>query len=757
MSFIDFSTLNEPQRQAVECTEGPLLILAGAGSGKTRVLTYRIAHIIADKNVAPWNILAITFTNKAAKEMRERLIGILGDQAADIWVSTFHSMCAKILRRDIEKLGYTRSFAIYDETDAQTLLKQVIKDLNLSDKLFAAKDVKYAISSAKNILQTPAEYLKSSHGDFRAQKIHDIYVAYEKRLKENNALDFDDLLVKTLDLFAQHPPVLEYYRNKFMYIHVDEYQDTNTPQYMLVNLMGGKYSNVCVVGDDDQSIYSWRGADITNILNFEKDYQSCTTIKLEQNYRSTGLILSAANGVIKNNMGRKSKKLWTSQGDGDPVFEICLRDEQHEASHVVGDINKLMSEAGARPADFAVLYRANAQSRVMEEHLVQAGIPYMVYGGMKFYDRKEIKDIVSYLKLISNPLDNISLARIINVPKRSIGNATVEVIRSIAAANGESMFTTLFDSESFEGQLRPQARRAIENFANMMGDFMAIKDEMPLGEYVERVVHMSGLRAQFEGKEDDEAVTRIQNIKEFLGAVEKFASEVPGATLEQYLENVALVSDVDEDSEGRGAVTLMTMHSAKGLEFPYVYVLGVEEGVFPGQRSFTDPDRLEEERRLCYVAITRAEKRAHLLRAKQRVLFGMTQRNSPSRFLSEIPSGTKDVIDLSMPDRSSAGNFGGYGNYGSGHRASTSQASFAVRSENGPRRSPAALPGFGNPISTAPSNQTFAVGDSVSHPKFGAGKVSTVDGSGARQTVTIAFDSGETKKLISSIAPLTKL
>ncbi len=750
MPLIDLATLNTPQRQAVECTEGPLLILAGAGSGKTRVLTYRIAHIISKKNIAPWNILAITFTNKAAKEMQERLEGLLGERAQDIWVSTFHSMCARILRRDIEKLGYTRSFTIYDEDDAITLLRQIIKDLNLSDKLYAAKDVKYVISSAKNALQSPKEFLKSTQGDFRSVKIHDIYSVYEKRLKENNALDFDDLLVKTLELFAQHPPVLEYYRNKFMYIHVDEYQDTNMPQYMLVNMMGGKYQNVCVVGDDDQSIYSWRGADIRNILEFEKDYKDCTIIKLEQNYRSTGNILAAANGVIKNNMGRKNKKLWTGKDDGEPVLEVCLRDENHEASYVVSDINRLIGE-GARPADFAVLYRMNAQSRVMEEHFVQAGIPYRVFGGLKFYDRKEVKDILSYLKLIANPLDDVSLTRIINVPRRGIGDATVETIRARALESGESLFMSLFDLE--EVQLRPQAKRALSGFADMMGDFMAVKDEMPLGDFVERVIFATGLRSQYEDKNDDESVARLQNIKEFKGAVDNYASEVPEATLEQYLENVALVSDTDEENAGAGAVTLMTMHSAKGLEFPYVYVIGVEENVFPGARSFTDHDRLEEERRLCYVAITRGEKRVCLLRAKQRMLFGMTQRNLPSRFLKEIPANTKDILDLSLPSGNAFGALGSQESFGS----------FTGR-ERQPRRretprttgGQSSVPSFGNPISATLSGESYSAGDRVSHPKFGDGVVRKVDGSGARQTVTIAFEGGE-RKLISSIAPLKKL
>lgn len=763
MSQLNLSGLNPPQKQAVLTTEGPVLIFAGAGSGKTRVLTYRIAHLIADQGVMPSHILAITFTNKAAKEMRERLSAILGSAAEPVWVSTFHAMCARILRRDIEKLGYTRQFSIYDDDDSMRVVKDALKALNLSDKLYAPRELRSIISDCKNKMLSAQDFLASSNRDFRAQKIHDVFVWYEKALKQNNALDFDDLLIKTLELFVQHPPVLDYYRQRFYYIHVDEYQDTNMPQYQLVHLLAGGHGNVCVVGDDDQSIYSWRGADIRNILEFEKDYPGCTSIKLEQNYRSTGHILSAANGVIAHNMGRKRKKLWTDKPLGEPVCDVAVRDEHEEARFVVRDILKQIA-AGAKPGDCAVLYRVNAQSRVMEEHLVQSGIAYRVYGGLRFYDRAEVKDLLAYMRVISNPDDGASLLRIINTPRRAIGETTIAYLQQCALGLEESLCTVVMDL-SAAPDLKARAREAVERFSQLLLDLMAKKEVLPLGEFARAVVEDTGYLAQYEGKTDDESVTRVQNVREFIGSVEKYAQDTPEATLESFLENVALVSGGDEeDGEMSARVALLTVHAAKGLEFPYVYVLGMEDGVFPGTRSMTEPDRLEEERRLCYVAITRAEKQCVLLHARTRMLFGMSQYNRPSRFLREIAAADKTEVDLSGPDRAAGfeRRVGGQNNSAPGRNFAGSDFGLSARSgaagvrPQKPAAAPSAPLGVVHAQKTAGPAPAFKTGDRVSHPTFGAGTVVAVSGSGAGMRVDVAFENRGVKKLVASIAPLSK-
>lgn len=768
MSVLDLKSLNPPQREAVLKTEGPVLIFAGAGSGKTRVLTYRIAHLIADKGVLPANILAITFTNKAAKEMRERLSSLLGHAADAVWVSTFHAMCAKILRRDIEKLGYTRQFSIYDDDDSLRVIKDALKALNLSDKLYAPREIRYIISDCKNRMLSASDFLASSRRDFRAQKIHDLFVWYEKALKQNNALDFDDLLIKTLELFVQHPPVLDYYRQRFHYIHVDEYQDTNMPQYQLVHLLSGYHNNVCVVGDDDQSIYSWRGADIRNILEFEKDYPGAASIKLEQNYRSTGHILSAANGVIGHNQGRKSKRLWTDKPLGEPVFDVAVRDEHHEARYVVEDILKQLA-SGAKGGDCAVLYRVNAQSRVMEEHLVQSGIPYRVYGGLRFYDRAEVKDILAYMRLISNPDDGASLLRIINTPRRAIGDSTVAYLQQCANQLSESLCSVVMDVDASAPDLKARAKDAVVRFAQLVLDLMAKKEVLSVGEFAKAIVADTGYLTQYEGKTDDESVAKVQNVREFLGSVEKYEQDTPDATLESFLENVALVSAGEEQDDAVSArVALLTVHAAKGLEFKYVYVLGMEDGVFPGARSMTEPDKLEEERRLCYVAITRAEKQCVLLHARTRMLFGSSQYNRPSRFLREISARDKQELDLSTDTRganrsigrstgndffASSGGSGGRNFAGSDFGLSSTPKRTAPVSEK-PRT---ARPMGDIHAKPAQVYVSFTVGERVSHPTFGNGTVISVAGSGAGMRVDVAFENRGVKKLVASIAPLTKL
>jgi DNA helicase-2/ATP-dependent DNA helicase PcrA len=597
------------------------------------VLTHRIARLI-ETGVPAWSILAITFTNKAAREMRERALALSGQSAEDAWVMTFHACCARILRRDIEKLGYKRSFSIYDDDDQKTLIKRLLAGLNLDEKLYPVQAVRAAISDAKNKLQTPAEWLESQGNDFKAQKIAEVYKQYEKKLKENSALDFDDLLVKTLDLLSLHPPVLEYYKQKFRYILVDEYQDTNRAQYELIRLLAGEKRNVCVVGDDDQSIYGWRGADIRNILDFEKDYPDAKVIKLEQNYRSTASILEAANQVVAHNRGRKEKALWTDAGEGTPIELYEALDERDEAAWVCAKLRELSRER-IQAGDSAVLYRVNAMSRVIEEALVRSGIPYRVYGGLRFYDRKEVKDLVAYLRLLVNPDDDVSLRRIINEPKRSIGDATVDQIAAYAASNGLPLFAAVMDAEPVG--LPARARGAVAGFAALMMELMEARIDQQPEEFVRTLIEKAGVKKQYEADKTDEGRARLENIEEFVGAVSQYQQQNPEGGLEGFLENVALVSDLDNLPETQRPLTLMTLHSAKGLEFPAVFLVGLEEGLFPTTRAMFDDDKLEEERRLCYVGITRAMKRLFISHARTRMLFGSRQAFARSRFVDEIP------------------------------------------------------------------------------------------------------------------------
>lgn len=638
MNYIEM--LNPEQKDAVLHTEGPLLILAGAGSGKTRVLTYRIAYMIEEKGVNPWNILAITFTNKAAKEMRERVEELIGS-TKDMWISTFHAACARILRKDIERLdGYKKNFVIFDTKDQEAVVKECLKELNLNEKNFPFKSVSATISNAKNMLEDPARFAQKSMQDIRLRKLSDIYNLYQKKLKKNNALDFDDILFKAVELLANNPDILEYYQNKFKYILIDEYQDTNYCQYKLVSFLARQHKNLCVVGDDDQSIYSWRGADIGNILNFEKDFPSAKVVKLEQNYRSTQTILDAANAVIKNNFGRKSKKLWTENEMGGSILFYNALDEWGEANFIASEIKRMEAAYGKKLNEFSVLYRTNAQSRVIEEAFMSHGIPYRIIGGFKFYDRKEVKNVIGYLRLIQNPYEDISLKRVINIPKRGIGNTSLAAVESYARANNDSLFGALMEVDAIPG-LSKKAVNSMKEFVKLISGLMAAAEIKKPSEVLKELLDKSGYLDSLQKEGDEDSLTRAENIKELLSATLEYESKNPEANLEQFLEQLALMSDLDNLDTEAEAVVLMTLHSAKGLEFPVVFMSGMEEGVFPSQRSYFEEHQMEEERRLMYVGITRARECLYLTSAFERTLFGNTTYNVASQFIKEIP---KDLI-----------------------------------------------------------------------------------------------------------------
>ncbi|MDO4484389.1 MAG: UvrD-helicase domain-containing protein [Clostridia bacterium] len=786
---MDLSMLNPEQRLAADTLEGPVLVLAGAGSGKTRALTYRVANLM-DHGVPAWTILCLTFTNKAAKEMKTRIAQLVGEEEAEeAWISTFHSVCARILRRDIEKLGYTRSFVIYDDDDQMAVLKEVLKRLNIDDSVMKPRDIKSVIGDAKNKLLSADEWFQQSPRDFRSQQMHTVFVEYEHKLKSNNALDFDDLLIKTLTLFADHPPVLESYRNKFRYVMVDEYQDTNPAQYHLVKLLTDRSRNLCVVGDDDQSIYGWRGADIRNILDFEKDYPDARVIKLEQNYRSTANILDAANQVIAHNTGRKEKALWTEEDAGEKIRLYTAADEREEAAWVANRMVQL-NRQGEGYGKMAILYRTNAQSRVLEEMLMRAAIPYKVFGGQKFYDRKEVKDIIAYLRIIVNPADDVSLRRIINVPKRAIGDSTVEVLAAHAAANDMPLFSALADLPE---SLSARPRKNVTEFMVLLSTLMAMKEMMPLEEFVETLINQTGLMSQYQKEDNDEARARVENIQEFMGAVSEFAKNTENATLEDYLENVSLVTDLDRADDNHGFVTLMTLHSAKGLEFPDVFITGLEEGIFPSSRSVMDEEKVEEERRLAYVGITRARERLFITRARRRMLFNQMSFNAPSRFLDEMPD--RVLEDESDPfaggyssGRSAYGTSGGYAPQrpmpprpaSMGHAPMAPQRPAMppkpVYGSTGsaPKAAPRPkltlggqglnIPGVQKGFVPSPARETgsamqalFNQGDKVMHNKFGEGRVVEVKGSGSSARIRIEFMTYGVKEFALAIAPIVKL
>ena len=775
--MIDLRDLNPQQRAAVEQTEGPLLVLAGAGSGKTRVLTYRVAHLM-EKGVAPWHILAITFTNKAAREMAERVHKLAGEASEEAWISTFHSCCARILRRDIEKLGYKRQFAIYDEDDRMTVIKAAAKALNLSEKEYPPKVIKAMISDAKNRLLTPTEWLKESGGDARSKKLYEVYRSYEQTLKGNNALDFDDLLIKTLELLIEQPPVLQYYQDKFRYILVDEYQDTNAAQYELVRLLAGDRHNLCVVGDDDQSIYGWRGADLRNILDFEKDFPECVTIKLEQNYRSTGNILDAANQVIAHNAGRKEKKLWTEAETGDRIALYRAMDERDEASFICQMARKLMRQ-GSDAGSIAVLYRANAQSRVIEDAFVRSGTPYRVYGGQRFYERKEVKDLIAYLRALVNPDDDVSVRRIINEPKRGIGDATVEKVADYARENDMPFLSAVLDWENLTLSARP--KKLLGEFAELMIDLTEQMYQQRPVEFVQTVIDRTGYVKALEESKTEENESRIENIQELLGAVTEYQEHNPEGDLAGFLENVALVSDLDGMNEHGGAVTLMTLHSAKGLEFDNVFLAGMEEGIFPITRALFDDDQLEEERRLAYVGITRAKKRLFLSHAYTRALYNTRNANPLSRFVDEIPrrliqEGTAKTETRRVPPPSQSrwqqptrspyndryGHTPGSGGIrGAGDVKTRTPAPAPVGTNpNGVRLNiPGVQRGFGGMSGAAEVRgiSVFHAGDTVRHRTFGRGKVLEVTGTGAQQKVRIQFDDGSVRAFSAAAAPIMKV
>ena len=804
---MNLQDLNKEQRLAAQTLEGPLLVLAGAGSGKTRALTYRVANLI-DHGVPAWSIMAITFTNKAAAEMRERIEKLVGPSAADVWVSTFHAGCAKILRRDIEKLGYTRSFTIYDDDDQMSALKEILKRLNIDEKYLPPREIKSKISDAKNKLLGPQEWFAESDRDFRSQQIQDVYSAYEEKLKSSNALDFDDLIVKTLELFANHPPVLEAYQRKLRYIHVDEYQDTNYAQYMLVRLLAQHSRNLCVVGDDDQSIYGWRGADIRNILDFEKDFPDATVIKLEQNYRSTANILDAANQVIALNENRKDKALWTEEGPGEMIKLYRAGDEREEAAFICEQIRAL-SMRGEDYARCAVLYRTNAQSRVIEEAFVQSGIRYRMYGGLRFYDRKEVKDILAYLRVMVNPADDISLRRIINVPKRAIGDTTVSELARYAAEQEMPLLTACMDIPE---TISSRGRKSVEKFSELIMGLSMMAETMTLTELVQYVIDTTGLESQYTREDNDENRARVENIREFVGAVKEFEEKADNPTLSDYLENVALVSDLDAMTEDGGAVTMMTLHSAKGLEFPNVFMVGMEENLFPSARSHDDTARMEEERRLCYVGITRARERLYLSHASRRMLYNQMQFNDRSRFIDDIPPRVMEDVSVrrepfGMPVGERRGAFGKSaqpegawrqpawsksGSYGAQTQSAGGswqpKTAYQTAIPTGQRQSFSSWSrggaGMGNTERVGGVNVSgvqrgmgaqpkvvpsaaheavkpsiFAAGDHVMHKKFGRGAVVRVTGSGSDARIMIRFDDTRVgvKEFALSIAPIIKL
>lgn len=751
--MIDLNKLNPEQKQAVLTTEGPLLILAGAGSGKTRVLTYRAAYLL-EKGVPPWAVLAITFTNKAAREMRERINRLAGEAADEMWVMTFHALSARILRRDIEKLGYKREFSIYDDDDQMTLIKRILKKLDISDKNYPPRAVKSVISDAKNHMLSPEDWLKDNP-DFRSKPYYRVYCEYEKQLKENNALDFDDLILKTLELLTEHPPVLEVYRRRFSYIMVDEYQDTNMAQYMLVRTLAGDKKNVCVVGDDDQSIYGWRGADLRNILEFEKDYGGCPVIKLEQNYRSTGNILDAANQVIAHNTGRKEKALWTDADAGDKITLYHALDERDEAAWVCDTIQSL-TRGGYELGDMAILYRTNAQSRVLEEALVRRGIRYGVYGGLKFYDRKEVKDVIAYLRVLVNPDDDISLRRIINEPRRGIGDSTVEAIAAYATQNGLSLLNALMEAEN--AGLSSRALTAVRGFTELLITLTGDMLDKPASEFITGLIEQTGLEKQYENDKEPENESRRENIHELVSAVIEYDRMNPDGGMVGFLENVALVTDTDRMEEKTSLVTLMTLHSAKGLEFPIVFLTGLEEGIFPISRAMFNEEQMEEERRLMYVGVTRAKKKLYLSHARNRMLYNARQSNEVSRFVTEIPARVLQenrqksetrVLPRPFGQRTSAGG---------------QAARPEVRSGIAGRPSIGSIPGVqkgfgGQAARELPKRPEihYAVGDRVFHKAFGNGVVRQVAQMAGDACVTVDFGEGKGVKTFAADAPMIKI
>ena len=756
--------LNDKQYEAVTCTEGPNLVIAGAGSGKTKVLTHKVAYLIGEKGVKPWNILAITFTNKAANEMKERAKNLVGDAVADIWMGTFHSICVRILRKTIDRLGFDTDFIIFDTSDQKTMVKKILKEKNLDDKIFSDKSVLYEISNAKNEMLTPEKYAIKARGDFRKEKISDIYSEYQKRLKENNAIDFDDIINFTIEILLDNPDILEYYTEKFKYVLVDEYQDTNKAQFTLVTLLAGKYGNITVVGDNDQGIYSFRGADISNILNFERDFPGTKIIKLEQNYRCTQSVLNAANEVIKNNETKYEKKLWTNNEAGSLPKFYQADNEYDEANYIVSEINSLRRSDYYKYSDFAILYRMNSQSRSIEDILRREDIPYKIIGGLKFYERKEIKDIIAYLRLIHNSSDNLSLTRIINEPKRGVGKTSLDNIEAIANTNNISMYEVIKRADEF-GLNRVFGNT--RDFISVIEELRDSKESKLISELIKDTLQKTGYTKALEDENSIEAENRIQNLDEFLTVAIEFEEQSADNSLAEFLEGITLSSDLDGMEENEESVTLMTLHSAKGLEFPVVFLVGMEEGIFPGYKSIGEPQELEEERRLCYVGITRAKEKLFMTCSKQRTIFGSTSYNAVSRFIKEIPVNMLDGFEENEGKDNDFGSNDKYEwNYGGSNRGfgytnpvsaykSNEVAAKAVASTYGFRSAESFLANLNKPKNNTEVNlDMYKSGVKVFHKKFGEGIISYVEKEGEDLKVDIQFEKAGPKRLMAKFAGL---
>lgn len=742
-----YDTLNQPQKDAVFHTEGPLLLLAGAGSGKTRVLVHRIAYLMDEMQVNPWNIMAITFTNKAAGEMRERVNEMIGFGAEHIWVSTFHSTCVRILRRHISLLDYDNNFTIYDTDDQKTLIKEICKYLNIDTKQMPERSLMSAISKAKDEFLTPSDYERESEGDYHKTKIAGVYREYQKRLKSNNALDFDDLLFKTVELFQFHPEVLEQYQERFRYIMVDEYQDTNHVQFLLVKMLAGKYRNLCVVGDDDQSIYKFRGANIYNILDFEKYFEDARVIKLEQNYRSTQNILAAANAVIQNNQGRKDKTLWTENPSGELVQFTQYDSEYEEAEAIVDKIDEITKNGTTTYQNIAILNRTNAQSRIFEEKFLMKNIPYRIVGGINFYQRKEIKDIMSYLKVVCNGQDDLAVKRIINVPKRGIGLTTIDRIQAYAVGRGISFLEAVLEAENISGLSRAAGK--IQDFAQLIADFKEQEKQMLPSELFSYIIEKTGYIEELQKEDTEEAQGRIENIDELLNKIVNYEQEAENPSLSELLEEIALVADIDQLGDDREAVVIMTLHSAKGLEFPYVFMGGMEDGIFPSYMTLMSDDKndMEEERRLCYVGITRAKQELFLSAAKRRMVRGQSQFNKVSCFIGEIPNYLLEVnrrMDTQNEPFPRSSSF--HSSLGG-----SSQKPYQMRNAFSTK------PYQAQTIETKPaSSLDYQVGDQVKHMKFGKGTVLNIQNGGRDYEVTVDFELAGVKKMFASFAKLKK-
>ena len=759
--------LNEKQHEAVINTEGPCLVIAGAGSGKTKVLTHKVAYLIQEKNIKPWNILAITFTNKAANEMKERVANLVGEQAKDIWMGTFHSICVRILRKFIDRIGFDTSFIIFDTSDQKTMIKGCMKELGIDDKIITDKVIQYEISNAKNDMLTPDEYKVQAGSDYRKGIIAKVYEMYQKRLKENNAIDFDDIINYTIKILTENEDVLEYYTNKFEYILVDEYQDTNKSQFTLVTILAAKHGNVTAVGDNDQGIYSFRGADITNILNFEKDFPGTKIIKLEQNYRCTGNILKVANSVIKNNEVKYKKKLWTQNEEGNLPKIYSADNEYDEANYIVEQINNLRREEYLNYSDFAVLYRMNTQSRVIEDILRRENMPYRIVGGQKFYERKEIKDIIAYLRLIQNQSDNLSLRRIINEPKRGIGKTSLDKIEQLSNEQEISMYEIIKNSDQYG------LNRVFLNsreFVNAIEELKAKKDDLAISELITQVLNKTGYMKSLEVENTIEAENRIANLEEFLNVAIEFEEESADNTLSEFLEGITLSSDLDNLEETDDVVTLMTLHSAKGLEFPVVFMVGLEEGIFPGYKSIGEPKELEEERRLCYVGITRAKRYLFLTCSKKRTVFGATSCNPVSRFVTEIPSELLDGYDEFIENKKQENDIFADSNYSwsYGSKNSGKIKSYKIDKQDIKVSAKDTNTGFFqrtaesflNSLAKKQANNSevdlsrYEAGVRVYHKRFGEGTISLVEPEGEDLKADIDFDKVGHKRLMAKFANL---